>query len=295
MDDMKWTRVLLPLLSLALRLEGEGQYNLAKLVRAVVDSLCRRAPYHNNRSEEQYGLIDQVEGVIESLSQLEVDQGLLVAFRSGSKALAEGRIPSIADTPHPYVCRTCGKIAMGGVTEKCPVCGAWPDTFQWFAPIYWLDALDPPAALVKLRQTPLDVAALLDGLSEGAMIREPQDGGWAIRNIVIHMRDAQGVLDYRLDLFAQEDHPVLESKAVWTWAKNEEEHPPSTREIFAEYQATRAKIVSRLESLPLADWWRTGRHAEFGEVSIKQQVSYFASHEITHLPQIEKLRMQNLS
>lgn len=294
MDDMKWTRVLLPLLSLALRLEGEGQYNLAKLVRAVVDSLCRRAPYHNNRSEEQYGLIDQVEGVIESLSQLEVDQGLLVAFRSGSKALAEGRIPSIADTPHPYVCRTCGNIAMGEVTEKCPVCGAWPDTFQWFAPIYWLDALDPPAALVKLRQTPLDVAALQDGLSEGAMIREPQDGGWAIRNIVIHMRDAQGVLDYRLDLFAQEDHPVLESKAVWTWAKNEEERPPSTREIFEEYQATRAKILARLDKLPLADWWRTGRHGEFGEVSIKQQVSYFASHEITHLPQIEKLCIQSL-
>jgi hypothetical protein len=48
----------------------------------------------------------------------------------------------------------------------------------------------------------------------------------------------------------------------------------------------------RLESLPLADWWRTGQHGEFGVVSIKQQVSYFASHELTHLPQIERLRKQ---
>ena len=43
---------------------------------------------------------------------------------------------------------------------------------------------------------------------------------------------------------------------------------------------------------PLADWWRTGRHEEFGVVSIKQQVSYFASHELTHLPQIERLVRQ---
>ena len=44
-----------------------------------------------------------------------------------------------------------------------------------------------------------------------------------------------------------------------------------------------------VQLLPLADWWRTGRHEEFGVVSIKQQASYFAAHELTHLPQIERL------
>jgi hypothetical protein len=221
---------------------------------------------------------------------LGLDKELGEALRRGSAALAEGRIPSITETPHPYVCRTCGHIVLGEPKAKCPTCGAWPETFQWFAPIYWLDALDPPAAMEKLRQTPRDVADLLDGLPEETMTKEPPDGGWAIRNIITHMRDAQGVLDYRLDLFAKEDHPVLEAKAVWSWAKNKEERPPSTLEIYAEYRATRGKIVSRLEKLPLADWWRTGAHGEFGEVSIKQQVSYFASHELTHLPQIERLR-----
>jgi len=291
MDKMDWTQAIQPLLTLALQLEREGQYNLAKLVRAAVDSMERRAAYQSPAPAGGGRLVSAFALAADSLADLEVGGQLIDALRKGTVALAEGRIPSITDTPHPYVCRTCGRIAMGEVVEKCPVCGAWPDTFQWFAPIYWLDALDPPAALVKLRQTPLDVAALLDGLSEKAMTREAQDGGWAIRNVVTHMRDAQGVLDYRLDLFAQEEHPALESKAVWTWAKKEEEHPLSTREVFAEYQATRAKILARLESLQLADWWRTGRHGEFGEVSIKQQVSYFASHEITHLPQIEKLRM----
>lgn len=55
---------------------------------------------------------------------------------------------------------------------------------------------------------------------------------------------------------------------------------------------SRQEIIVRLDSIPFAVWWRTGRHEEFGVVSIKQQVSYFASHELTHLPQIERLVRQ---
>jgi hypothetical protein len=270
-------------------LEGEGQYNLAKLARAAVDALGRRAAYQFSLSAESHDLVEQIKSVTEAFSQLGVDEDLLAAFHRGANAVAEGRIPSISETPHPYVCRTCGSLVVGEVTKKCSTCGAWPDTFQWFAPIYWLESLDPPTALEKLRQTPLDVAVLLEGLSEQAMTQEPQDGGWAIRNVITHLRDAQGVLEYRLELFSKEENPVLQAKAVWSWAKKEEERPPSTLEIFEEYKATRAKILARLESLPFADWWRTGQHEEFGVVSIKQQVSYFASHEITHLPQIETL------
>jgi len=45
------------------------------------------------------------------------------------------------------------------------------------------------------------------------MAQPPPDGGWTIRNVVAHLRDAQGVLDYRLDLFLKEAHPILEAKA----------------------------------------------------------------------------------
>lgn len=48
--------------------------------------------------------------------------------------------------------------------------------------------------------------------------------------------------------------------------------------------------MHKLEQLPLADWWHTGRHQEFGVVTLRQQVSYFAAHELTHLSQIDALR-----
>jgi hypothetical protein len=66
----------------------------------------------------------------------------------------------------------------------------------------------PFAALTTLRQTPVEVAALLQGLPEELLNQPANDGGWAIRNTVTHLRDAQEVLAYRLDLFTQSEHPV---------------------------------------------------------------------------------------
>lgn len=181
---------------------------------------------------------------------------------------------------------------MGAPPEICPACGAWGETFQWFAPIYWLDALDPPAALRTLRRMPEELSALLDGLPAGAEGRVPQDGGWDMRSTVNHLRDAQGVLAYRIDLFLKEEHPLLESKAIFEWADRAEARPPTLMEIFNDYKAGREALLDRLEKLPILDWWRTGFHEEFGTISIKQQVSYFAAHELTHLPQIAALRRE---
>lgn len=287
MNSSVWT-TLTHILSLALRLEGEGQYNLAKIARAKADSLSRRAAYELNLPSDKETLVRDIERLAASLD----DDNLATAFRAGASALTSGQLPLIKEIPHPYVCRTCGHLTLGEAPEKCPDCGAWGGSFQWFPPVYWLEAYDPTEALERLRKTPLEVAALIEGLTEDQMTRPPADGGWAIRNVISHLRDAQGVLAFRIDLFLKEENPVLEMKTVWMWARDENERPPSTREIFDAYQSSRQEMIAKLELIPFVDWWRTGQHEEFGVVSIKQQVSYFASHEVTHLSQIERLLNQ---
>ena len=287
-----WADTLVHLFALASRLEGEGQYNLAKLVRAAADSLCRRETHPLYISTAKDKLTVEVQKAIEALSHLDVSVDLLSAMKQGADFIAQGKLSPITATPHPYVCRACGHLTLTPSAEPCPVCGAWAETFQKFMPNYWFDALDPPAALERLRQTPLDVEKLLDGLSDDVMNQPPQGGGWAIRNVLTHLRDAQGVLDFRMDLFIKETYPILESKAVFAWAKNETERPPSARDIFEAYRVSRTETLRKLESLPLADWWRIGDHEEFGAVTLRQQVSYFAAHEITHLSQIDLLHRQ---
>ena len=289
-DRSEWKDTLIHLFALASRLEGEGQYNLAKLVRASADSMSRQAAYHINLPTDKGRLAADIKQTVEILSNYNINKYLLTSLQQGADIMAEGNLPLIDVTPHAYVCRTCGHLVLDEPVGNCPICDAWPITYQRFLPVYWLDALEPFAAIERLRQTPIDVEKLLEGLSETALDQEPLDGGWAIRHILTHLRDAQGVLSFRLDLFLKEEHPMLESKAVFAWATKEDNQPHSALEIFRTYKASRNEIIRKLENLPLANWWNTGQHDEFGTLTLRQQVSYFASHEITHLPQIDLLR-----
>lgn len=284
-----WGNTIAHLIALAARLEGEGQYNLAKLNRAGAESLIRQAAFELSLPSEKGELVGESEKIMAELKKLGVDKELVIAMQNGTATMTAGRLPLIDETPHPYVCRTCGYVVLGAPFEKCPTCNSWPTTFKRFPPVYWLDALEPFDALERLRQTPLEVADLIAGLPENVLNQKPLVGGWAIRNILSHLRDAQGVLNFRLNLLLEEENPLLESKAVFEWATNEAERPATSKEIFETYQASRQDTIARLESIPLANWWRSGQHEEFGTVTVRQQVSYFASHELTHLPQIEAL------
>lgn len=284
-----WEDTIVHSLALASKLEGEGQYNIAKLLRAACHSMTRRDAYHLDLPADATRLSAEIERAADSLSRAHVGAELIAALRRGGAAMAEGRLPLIHETPHPYVCRTCGHTILGEPT-KCPSCRAWPTTFQRFLPVYWLDHLEPFEALEALRKTPSEVAGLLKGLSEDALARQPKAGGWSIRQVVSHLRDAQGVLSARLKLVLEEENPPLTSKAVFEWAAREEARPASTKEIFETYSASRQDIIATLEDISLKDWWRTGQHEEFGTVTLRQQASYFAGHEPTHLPQIESLR-----
>lgn len=276
------------LAAVADELGNVGQYNLAKVARASIEALVRRAAYENPAPKTTDALAGRLEQTVDYLAALGINDAVVETFRRGLVEMRSGRLPLYDAMPHPFVCRTCGHVEIGAPT-KCPTCGAWAKTFQKFLPIYWLDALDPFTALAQLQETPREVTKLLDGLDETQMTRPAPDGGWSIHHILTHMRDAQGVLDFRMNLILEQDNPNLESLAVFEWANKAQENPPTTGEIFDEYRAVRDKIITRLENIPLAAWWRKGQHLEFGEVTLCNQVSYFASHELTHLPQIEQL------
>ncbi len=288
----EWSRSVAHTLALAAQLEGSGQYNIAKLLRAAVDSLERQAAYRVSVPSGADDLVGEIDRAAASLAGLGVSADLVAALRRGRAALADGRLPLIDETPHPYVCRTCGYLVLAYPEQNCPTCNAYHSTFRRFMPVYWLDHLEPPAVLESLAQTPERVSALLDGLIEAQLTHQPESGGWSLYQTLSHLRDAQGVLEMRLNLMLEQDNPALESLAVFEWASREQERPPTTQEVFDAYRASRQRTIDSLAAIPPESWWRTGRHQEFGTVTIRQQASYFASHEITHLPQMASLREQ---
>jgi hypothetical protein len=288
-----WIEAIPKYLLLAAKLEGEGQYNLAKLLRASSDALLRRAAYQQSTPADKTLLAKEIEHAAQTLAASHLGPELISALQIGAERMAEGRLPLIHETPNPFVCHSCGHILLDEPIYQCPTCAASPATYQRFPPVYWLEALDPFQALAYLRQTPNLVSELLNELSDLAISSRPEDGGWSVKNVLSHLRDAQMLLNFRIKLILTEDNPVLESKAVFEWAKGENERLSTGRDIFQAYIASRQETLSSLEGIPLKDWWRTGQHDEFGTVTICQQASYFSMHEITHLPQLEALRSQS--
>jgi hypothetical protein len=287
-------KTLIHALGLASKLEGQGQYNVAKLLRAAVDAAMRRAAYEVDLPENVPGLAQALGAYLPDLRETGAAEGLIGALERGAAAMADGRLLMFDEGPDPYVCRTCGRVEMATPSENCPDCGAWPDTFQRFRPVYWLDAYEPLRALEVMGGTPEIVWGLIADLSEEQLSWFSADDQWSLRQAVGHLRDAQGVLAARIDLILERDNPPLEALAVFNWAADEGERPPSTQEVFDTYRGSREAVVDRLTTIPLRDWWRTGVHQEFGVVTLRQQVSYFTAHELTHLAQIADLRRQAL-
>ena len=84
-DKSQWTDTLIHLFALASRLEGEGQYNLAKLTRAAADSLCRQETYPLDIPTDKDELSAEVQKALEALSRLNVSAELLSALKQGAE------------------------------------------------------------------------------------------------------------------------------------------------------------------------------------------------------------------
>ena len=78
--------------------------------------------------------------------------------------------------------------------------------------------------------------------------------------------------------------------ALYESAAEEEGRPTVTEDMLNRFLELRRQSIALLEGLPLRDMWRTGRHSEFGRITVIRQVAYLAYHEQTHLPEIEALR-----
>ena len=179
------------------------------------------------------------------------------------------------------------------VADRYPDCGSWPGRFRKFVAAFNMDNMD----LINLvevislfARNAEDLEQLVAGLSEAQLAKKPPPKDWSIRDHVAHFYDAQEMLDTRLDLMLKHEDPELTALAIYEHAAEEQGRPAATADMLAKFLDLRGQSITLLEGLPLKDLWRTGRHTEFGRITIIRQVAYLAYHEQTHLPEIEALR-----
>jgi rubrerythrin len=284
-------------IALSERFAAEGEMNLSKLLDAAVYADVRRSGWLHRPAVARATMEAELRTTIERLKDRHADDGLIRALELGSAKLARGdhRDLLVEEAPDVFVCRMCGQVVLGEPPAHCPDCGSWPGRFRRFVPVFNADnaePTDPMAVLALLAANAADLERLTGDLSEEVCARRPSPDMWSIREHIAHFFDAQETLDDRIDRMLVGDDPDLTVLSMFELAAQEGLHPPTAAETLAEFLRKRAACVARLQALPLHDLWRTGRHAEFGRITVLRQANYMACHEQTHLPDIEELRQR---
>jgi hypothetical protein len=276
------------LAALARGLEREGGYNGAKLVRAALErELIRYAGAQGALGRDRLG--DAVAAARADLGQ-EYPAAFLLSLEAAETAARAGATLPLAEAPRVRMCRVCGELFLGeDAPAACPECESPALSFREHLPVWYLEPAEPGMILAALATGPSRLAPALRGRTDEALARSPAPGEWSVRETLEHLLFAEQLLAQRVERLLTEDDPDLASRAVWSETPVSDEGSAATGEpaslLFERYRDLRHGTVERLRGLDGSGWARSGRHQEWGHVTLLSQAAYFARHEASHLAQ----------
>ncbi|ASN79908.1 DinB family protein [Deinococcus ficus] len=145
-------------------------------------------------------------------------------------------------------------------------------------------------SLALLDRTPATLTALLSGLPEGWLHANEGEGTWSPFDVLGHLVDGERVN------WLPRLRVILEHGEAGTFAPfdrfahlNANGHR-SVDDLLAEFTRLRGENVAAVRALHLtpADLARTGRHPEFGPVTLGQLIATWTAHDLAHLVQVSR-------
>lgn len=142
-------------------------------------------------------------------------------------------------------------------------------------------------AMAVLERTPASLRALLAGLPERWVRATEGDGTWAPYDVVGHLINAERtnwmVRARHILAGAGRPFPPFDRMAQFTESRGR-----SLDELLSTFADLRRENLAALAGLQLTggDLSRTGRHPEFGEVTLAQLLATWVVHDLTHVAQV---------
>ncbi|MGZ7443156.1 DinB family protein [Paenibacillus sp. TH7-28] len=146
-------------------------------------------------------------------------------------------------------------------------------------------------AIEILARTPVALEAFLSGLSEDWLVCNEGEGTWNVSEVVDHLIEGEKSnwmprLESILHDGGSKPLPPFDRFAHL----NEQLNPPIEQRL-REFKALRMQNIEKIKTLvdPSSHLERTGIHPEFGEVKLRELLSTWVVHDLTHLAQISRV------
>lgn len=144
-------------------------------------------------------------------------------------------------------------------------------------------------AVAILGRTPASLSALLAGLPEGLVRATEGEGTWSPYDVVGHLVHGERTdwIPRARHILSGESRPFAPFDRTAQFAESEGK---SLGELLQTFTDLRGRNVAALLAMNLgeSDLVRTGRHPDFGEVTLGQLLAAWVVHDLDHVAQIAR-------
>lgn len=143
--------------------------------------------------------------------------------------------------------------------------------------------------IMALQTNAGQLEAMVVGLDEETLQRRPAEGGWSVKEVVGHLRDAAEQYGTRFRNIATGDNPRLaaydQDALVAEGMYNSRALEPVLADLIERDNAT----ADFLQGLDAAAWQHMGVHEERGPTTLAGIVEDYVEHHHLHVRQITRL------
>lgn len=130
----------------------------------------------------------------------------------------------------------------------------------------------------------------LEGLTDEQCNFKPSSDSWSIKEIVIHVTDAELVHIHRMKAVISEDNPLLTAFDQDAWSKQLQYSALNHHTYLSLFKVLRESFVPVLQNLNLEQFNRVGTHNTAGPLTLEQILVHTIEHVTDHIQQIKRVK-----
>jgi len=142
----------------------------------------------------------------------------------------------------------------------------------------------------QIAETPANLRAALEDLTEEQLNTPYRPGGWTVRQVVHHVPDSHMNSYIRFRWALTEDDPTVKGYDEARWAELPDARTGPVEMSLTLLDALHVRWTALLRSLSEQDLARTFRHSELGPLRLDKVLALYAWHGRHHVAHITTLR-----
>lgn len=137
-----------------------------------------------------------------------------------------------------------------------------------------------------LAATPVVALHLLSATPSSVWDRKPDPARFSLREVGAHLADWESIWLERVQAVVKEPGALLSGKDPDQLAKAHHYEVLDLKLSLQQFQQGRVTLIKALEALKPEAWVLSGKHSEYGPLTIREITHYCLGHDAYHLRQI---------